>query len=344
MRFPLIAALLMSSLALGVSQGAHGQIKLIPEYDAETKLSRPIETLDDFRSRLTIGVYEDPRLANPQRLREIIAELDLRTPLGQPVTNLVIHPDTGDFVGVDSGSIEFVGTLPDGSIVISARDPAGRFTKADKNQLAWVQPNGVPVAFDLVDVGQSNVKMSFTLLLDRSGSMANVMDKVLVTTRHFLSKLPANAECTVISFAEEWVNHTPGGAQPCNSVKLDKSMKASGYTDIFGPLSAIYKRYASPAYSGWQKAVIVITDGVVTRNADQGPRVKSEKGDVRTFVFWLGDREEKHLANIADYFLARQGDVQTFLGNYFGELGEAYRNQQILKPRVDTAHDPKIVQ
>lgn len=335
MRKHFATLLLALPLALGAIASAHGQIKLNPEFNPETKLTRPIETLDDFRSRFTIGVYEDPRLASPQRVREFIERLDLRTPLGRKVTDVVIHPDTGAFVGVDNGSIQFTGTLPDGSIIISTRDPGGQFTKADKDRLAWARPDGKPVCFDLVDVAQSDVKMSFTLLLDRSGSMANVMDEVLATTRHFLSLLPGNAQCSVVSFAGSWTNHTPGGSQQCNAVRIS-GIRSGGSTDIFSPLSAFYERYATPAYDGWQKAIIVITDGVVTRNADAAPRVKSQKGDVKTFVFWLGNREEKHLADIADHYLTQQGDVRSYLGEVYGFLGDAYRTQQVLKPRACT--------
>lgn len=341
MRARLIPILLALSVALGATDAAGGKIKLIPEFNPETKLDRSIKSIEEFRSRLTVGVYEDPRLADPQRLREIIAELDLHTPLGRKVTDLIIHPGTGDFVGFDSGSIEFVGTLPDGSIVISTRDPTGTFTKAKADQLAWVRPNGEPVCFDAVDIGRSEAKMSFTLLIDRSGSMTNVMGQVLATTQHFLSELPANAECSVASFAGDWKLHTAYSGQMCSAARVRGGIAAKGSTDVFTPLSHFYQRYAAPAYDGWQKAVIIITDGAVTQNEDQAPRVKAAKGDVKTFVFWLGNRKEEHLADIADYSLSRQGDVRSFLGNYLGELGDAYGSQQVLKPRACTPQQSK---
>lgn len=334
MRTRLIASLLAVLLVFGVALESDAKIKLIPEYDPQTKLGRAIESVDDFRALLSVGIYEDPRLASPQRLREIIAELDLRTPLGRTVTDLIIHPDTGAFVGIDTGSIQLVGTLPDGSVIVSTRDAGGQFTRAAKNGLAWARPNGAPVCFDLLDVGQSDAKMAFTLLLDRSGSMANVMDEVVATSRHFLSLLPGNAECSVASFADDWTNHTPGGAQQCGAVQIGSAISARGSTDIFSPLSAFYARYATPAYDGWQKAIIIITDGIVTKNKDQGARVKAQKGDVKTFVFWLGKHEDRYLAEIADYFLTRRGDVRTYLSQVYGVIGDAYGKQQVLKPRA----------
>ena len=122
--------------------------------------------------------------------------------------------------------------------------------------------------------------------------------------------------------------------QQCGAVHIDNVISARGSTDIFSPLSAFYTRYAAPAYDGWQRAVIVVTDGVVTKNKDQGARVKAQKGEVKTFVFWLGDHEEQYLADIADHFLTRQGDVRAYLNQVYGVIGDAYGKQQVLKPRA----------
>lgn len=335
---------LMASAALALVMGAAGvaaaRPKLIPEYDVQTGLTRPIETADDFRAKLSIGIHEDPRLASPARLKEIIEALDLRTPLGRKVTGLIVDPASGNFVGIDRGSMTFVGNLPDGSIIVSVRDASGAFSKAAKDSLAMASPDGKRVCFDLVDIDRSNAKMIFTLLLDRSGSMAGAMDEVLATTWQFLSALPGKAQCTVASFAEDWNNLTPGGRQACGAVRLPRSIAAGGSTDIYGPLSAFYRQYGRPGFETWQKAVIVITDGVVTKNAGEADRIKAgllkEKGAVKTFVFFLGRHSEEFLAGLADHFIVRNGDIGTYLKQVYGVIGEAYGKQQVLKPRACT--------
>ena len=331
-----LTAVLLASAALPVAAGA--EIVIIPEYDMETVLGAEILTPEDFGTRLTVGVYEDPRRASTQRVREIIEELDLRSALGAPVVDILIHPDTGDFVGIDRGSVDLVGTLPDGSVIISARDAQGRFAPVTRDMLVWSRPDGEPVCYDVLAIDDTDAPMSFALLVDRSGSMDAVMADVVDTTNHFLDLLPSNAQCTVVTFADDWTEVTPWPAPHCRDVRLDDSVQAGGGTDIYGPLAAAYAAYARPAFDGWQTAVIVITDGAITENVDDaGPtrdRLAAAKDDTRTFVFWLGDHTEEYLAGLADYFIGRQGEVAAYLTDVYGVVGEAYRSQQVLRPRA----------
>lgn len=331
----------LTALLLASTAGpAHGEITLIPPYDENQVLGVEILTPEDFGMQLTVAIFEDPRQASPQRVREIIEELDLRTPLGRPVVDVLIHPGTGDFIGIDRGSIELVGTLPDNAVIVSARDAQGHFAAVSQTALAWSRPNGEPVCYDLVDIADTDAPMGFTLLVDRSGSMDAVIDDVVTTTNHFLDLLPGNARCTLITFADEWTALTPWPAPYCREVRLDPTITAGGTTDIFGPLEAAYAAYARPTFDTWQTAVIVITDGVDTEAGDRADRIRSRlaglKDDTRTFVFWLGNHTDAYLVGLADYFIARQGDVAGYLEGVYGTLGEAYRRQQVLRPRPCT--------
>lgn len=180
--------------------------------------------------------------------------------------------------------------------------------------------------------------MHFILMLDRSGSMANVMEQVKATSRQFLAALPANAYCSVVSFASGWSDHTGGKTQQCSGLKLDEKISAGGGTDLYTPLAALYRHFGAPGYVDWQTAVIIITDGAI--NSSNAERTKAEllaaKGKVKTFVFWLGDHTEKHLAGLADAFISRQGEITPYLSEVYGAVGEAYRKQQVLKPRACT--------
>ena len=332
-----LAAALLATAAMPAMAGA--EITIIPEYDADAVFGGEILTPQDFGARLTVGIYEDPRLASPQRVREIVEALDLQSALGAPIVDILIHPDTGDFVGIDRGSVELVDTLPDGSVIISARDPQGRFTAATRDTLVWSQPNGVPVCFDVLDIDDTDAPMSFTLLIDRSGSMDGVMMDVVDTTNHFLDLLPGNAQCTVVSFAADWTRHTPSPPLHCRDFRLHPDdIAADGATDLYGPLEAAYITYGGFRYDGWQTAVIVISDGADTQAGDDADRTRARldaaKEDTRTFVFWLGHHTEAYLAGLADYFIGRQGEVAAYLTEVYGAVGEAYRRQQVLRPRA----------
>lgn len=338
MRRFLAAAAAAAIWAAGVSAPAQGQITITPEYDPATPLTRAIQSAEEFRAKLNIGVYEDPRIVSPQRLREILAELDLRTRLGRRVVNIAIDPHTGYFVGIDEGSISYVGNLPDGSIIVSARGATGAFTRPSADHLVWARPDGTQLCFDAVDVGQSKAGMRVTLLIDRSGSMTSVMGQVIETTRRFLQELPPNAICTLVSFAGDWTEYTRPGGEPCGQVRVPGNIRAWGSTNILGPLGEAFARYSAPALAADQRAVIVITDGDDTDHGREAgelkARLKTAKGDTRTFVFWLGNATGAYLDTLADYSLSQQGDVGRYLSDVYGVFGEAYSAQRVLRPKA----------
>jgi uncharacterized protein with von Willebrand factor type A (vWA) domain len=230
--------------------------------------------------------------------------------------------------------------LPQGRIIVSARDAGGAFTRPGAERLAWAGADGKRVCFDMESIEAAPPKMAFTLLIDRSGSMAGVIGEVLTTARDFLALLPARAQCTIASFAEARTLHTPPGGQDCGAVRLPGALAPGGATDIYGPLREAYLRHADPARAGWQGAVILITDGIITHDVARAKALKAElmamKGATRTFVFWLGDHQAAALTDLADYFIARRGEVGTALARVLGSIGEAYAAQVVLRPRACT--------
>lgn len=338
MRRPLTAASLAVLLWAAGAVVSRGEITITPEFDPATTLTRPIESIGEFRERLRVSIYEDPRLASPERLRAMLAELDLRSAQGRPVVDIIVEPQTGHLIGVDHGSIDYVGTLPDGGVIVSTRDDAGAFTRSRSESLVWARPDGTRLCFDTVDIGRTQAAMHFTLLVDRSGSMANVMDQVIATTRRFLTELPPNAQCTLITFAAEWTTLTPGGSRPCGQTSVPDHISAGGGTNILDPLGEVFTRYNTPPLDQGQRAVIIITDGDDNAHGANARAVRDRliaaRSNIRTFVFWLGNRTGTHLDAIADYFLTRQGEVGRYLTEAYGVLGQAYASQQVLRPRA----------
>jgi len=309
---------------------------IVSEYDTSTAMARPIRSAEDFAGRLTVEILPDARSANPTELRDLLARLDLRTPSGLPIADVVIDPNAGGFVGVDDGTIELAGSHPDGSLVIAHRNTEGRYAPIPAERLIWARPDGSPVCHTLQSVRDMAPQIAVTLLLDRSGSMQNVADDVLETTRHFLSLLPDQATCTVASFAEDMTAYTPQDGEPCGAVTLPDTLPTGGATDIYQPLSDAYLSYANPDLDGWQKMVVVITDGVITAGAWQADvlhsQVRADNGETRTLVYWLGQHDAKHLQGLADYFIQDRGEVRASLTRVLDTLGDAYGTQQVLTP------------
>ena len=179
--------------------------------------------------------------------------------------------------------------------------------------------------------------MAFSILVDRSGSMMDVMDDVRKAVRNLLGLLPDNALCEVIGFNHRWEQLGPGSRQPCRADRFDfDKLNADGGTDIYSPLSAVYETYRKSAFDGWQRGVFVITDGQLGDdlvNAEQRRRALAVlKEKAFTTVFWHGNNAgaAKHFVGLADAYLASGGDLKALLSASLGLVGEQYRGQVVL--------------
>lgn len=175
--------------------------------------------------------------------------------------------------------------------------------------------------------------MTFALLLDRSGSMAGVMDDVRRAARSFLHALPPRAHCAVGAFSDEYsFERSEGfGGDACGSRAFTmQGLTPRGGTNLFVPLKATYEWLASKG-PNHQKAVIIITDGQVNERLDLAAQARAAKGDTVTFVYYLGQIDDTWLKDLADNYLRHEGDLRAALPRYFSVVSEAYRRQVVLR-------------
>lgn len=331
-------ALLAATAAPAMAEG----IRLVPRIaPAETALS--LQRMHDFEATLSLRLRTDPRRLTPDRRREYVRSLDLADRAGRPVgEGFAVESAHDVVVGFSGGSVEIVRTGEGGEAALSLltlfKDDQGRIVAPEPDQLTVVTPEGEPLCFEQQSALASGMLegMWFFLLLDRSGSMSGYIPDVLATARAFLDALPESAHCSVYSFADSWITHSPGSrARPCRADAFNLGgLEAGGGTDLFTPLSHIYRHFGEDSeYAAWQRAVIAITDGRVSGSYGEGGDATSLaglKGETLTFVYWLGDHNEAGLQSLADSYIEHQGSLRTSLARYFEILSEAYNLQQVL--------------
>ncbi|MCA9944516.1 MAG: VWA domain-containing protein, partial [Anaerolineales bacterium] len=233
----------------------------------------PIITLHsayDFKRKVSLKINLDPAFMPADVLLRAISRLELFDNNGVRITSGVdIDPDTKLVIGFSGGSSEIIKARSHTggmSVLASFKDHSGKFISAPKDQLAVYDHQGNKLCFDYKSVNQTPQKMTFILLLDRSASMASVMDEVKRSAITFLKSLPPSAQCAVASFNHGFTYHNEY-FQSCNlgDFKLD-DMIAEGGTDLLVPLLRAHESLGRAEFADHQKAVIVITDGQITQN------------------------------------------------------------------------------
>ena len=77
-----------------------------------------------------------------------------------------------------------------------------------------------------------------------------------------------------------------------------------------------YESLSQHYFKDYQKAVIIITDGHISTDAKLRQEVQNAKKDVLTFVYFLGQKEDRHLVGLADAFLKSTSDIKNNLDQY----------------------------
>ena len=172
--------------------------------------------------------------------------------------------------------------------------------------------------------------MAFTLLLDRSGSMADVISDVQESAKSFLKDLPPSAECALASFNGSFSYHNLY-FQNCNGgdFKL-QTLSAEGGTDLYSPLLSAYESLSRECFEDYQKAVILITDGQIPSDDETKKELLAAKNDTLTFVNFLGNKNDEQLIGLADAYLQTTSDIKSSLQQYFHSLSTAYGAQKVL--------------
>ena len=212
-------------------------------------------------------------------------------------------------VAFSGGTSEIIKTtrLPNGFQVIgSFKDRSGNFVSPPIGSLAVYSTGGEKLCFEYKNVIKAAPKMVFMLLVDRSGSMYEVMDDVKASARGFLKSLPPTAICAVSSFNSGFTYHNEL-YENCNGGQFNlRYLEAQGGTDLYTPLLRAYNSLAQDYFNDYQKAVVIITDGQISPSAALRKQVLSAKKDTLSFTYFLGEKEEAHLIGLSDVFLTQK--------------------------------------
>jgi hypothetical protein len=211
------------------------------------------------------------------------------------------------------------------NIFLDARDARGsiRLRPEELGLFTW---EGAPVCFALKDVEEVDTRLLFDILIDRSGSMRAYMPMVQDAVVRFFAHLPANARCRVTSFNEAYRRHTPTYG-PCTAEAQGlEQLVGQGNTDIFGALAGVYDDHHVAGEH--QRAVVVVTDGV--GQSDLSKAAVAAKKNAVTFIYWLGDYDERRLTGLADASIYGRDDAEATLDRYFQSINDAVRAQQVI--------------
>lgn len=340
MRRPIAAtALALAAGALAASSAP--ALEVLSSVDPEAPVSLSLDALSDFEANIPLRVITDPSRVDDSRLQELVQEIDLRDGDGRPIgPGRAADRQADVVVGYSGGSAEIVRAEqgPSGPRVIGLfRDTGGQIVSPAPGTIGIASLTGEPRCFDAVPITQAAdpPPMWFVLMLDRSGSMNGHMSEMIEAAEAFLDTLPDTAQCSILSFADTWTLHGDQAANACRPESFDLSgLQAGGATDIFAPLSAVYRVFGRAEFADWQRAAVILTDGRVSDAPEEAAHRREEllaaKGEALTFVYWLGDHDERDLRELADSFITHRGEVRSALAQYFEVLGEAFTRQQVL--------------
>lgn len=263
------AAIMVALIGLAAPVFAQTKFTIISRVDQESTAQIDLERWLDFEANVSLKVRTDPALVPTARVIELVESIPM----------------------VDDAGIVRVRDQPSGLEVAALfKDHQGKIVTPPQGSLAAYTTGGQRLCFDqsVVEREVDNpVPMAFTLLLDRSGSMNDVIDEVRQAALGFIAALPDTAQCTVVAFGTSY-SVDPGQGLGTNSCRaenfLHQPLGLDGTTDLFTPLGWTYSTLAAPHMADHQKAVIILTDGGVNERTKDVVLMEALKRDALTFV------------------------------------------------------------
>ena len=294
-----------------------------------------IRSAYEFEKQISLKVKPDPRFLPSDVFIRKISEMGLYDSKGIRITSGFDVDTQNDLVLAFSGGVaQIIKSTPSPlGIVLTAnfKNSQGNFISPPKDSVALYTTAGEKLCFEYNDVHIAAPKMAFVLLLDRSGSMAEVITDVKNSAQRFLKELPKSAECAVGSFNGSLSYHHKY-FENCNCGNFNlTALDAEGGTDLYTPLMSAYQSLSREDFKDYQKAVIVITDGQIAADPKMKKALLSAKKDILTFVHFLGRKNDAQLIGLADTYLQTTTDIKASLKNYFHSLGIAYGSQKVLQ-------------
>lgn len=288
-----------------------------------------------FARGFRLKIKVDRETITGKQFGKYIRSLRLRTENGRPIESFDYTAEEDLIVGTSRQTginINHVERTAKGKhIFISSRNDRGDFSKLRKDDIGVFGTDGVSQCFDVRDVEDVDTIMLFDILVDRSGSMSYFIPAVREAVTRFMAHLPSYARCRVTSFNDSYKRHTPNHRLCVAGTHGLDGLIGTGGTDIFGALAAVYDDQQPTREA--QRAVVVVTDGV--GNSNIAKEVLQQKKNAVTFVYWLGEYDQSHLAGLADEYIYGRDDVRTTLNRYFESIGSAVREQQVIVTRRD---------
>ena len=291
----------------------------------------------DFEKQISLKVKPDPEFEPSDILIKTISKMGLTDARGIHITSGFDIDLKNDLVlAFSDGTSEIIKSSsgPSGlTLIANFRDNSGHYVSPVKDSVALFTTSGDPLCFKYKDVKKAAPKMAFILLLDRSGSMEEVISDVRDSAQTFLKDLPKSASCALASFngSLTWHNKVFENCN-CGDFSLE-DLSAGGTTELYTPLLDAYESLSRNTFRDHQKAVIIITDGQIEPDEDMKQKLVASKKDILTFVYFLGQKYEHPLIGLADGFLQTTSDLKTSLDHYFGSLSTAYGSQKVLEVR-----------
>ncbi len=296
-----------------------------------------VRSIYDFEQQISLKVKTDPKMEVSDALIKTVSKLEMFDAHGVAITSgFDVDPAHKLVLAFSGGTSEIIkaSKAPNGwHIIGSFRDEYGNFISPPPGSLAVYTMNGEKLCFDYKTVQQAAPKMGIALLLDRSGSMYGNMDSVKSAAQDFLNILPKSAECAVGSF-DTSITYSHMHYQSCSGGGFGfETIEAGGGTDIYVALKDAYTVLSGSYFNGYQKAVIIITDGYTMNDAARKQELLGLKHDILTFVYFIGGDRKDELEEITDHFIAQGGNLKQSLAQYFNSIGQAYNTQKVLAVR-----------
>lgn len=221
--------------------------------------------------------------------------------------------------------LKIVKIIPPHKVVISAIKD-GKPIKLDGHDVSVRHIDGRDKPYKIQNLEDSGVKLRFVLAIDRSGSMVRHMPAVEKAAQEFMAGLAKNAECFVLSFANDIKAHTKKFL-PCRRVsRAVRGFTADGGTDLVGALEKAYGSFPSDNDESFD-GVFLISDGLGNSGKPLSSIVK--KGPL--FAYWFGDStERKEIEKIVDAVVQNTKNTSALMQKFFKTATQNYSNLQVI--------------
>lgn len=327
--------LLLTTVFLGAVTAQAVTVKSSVEEGMERNVT--ITTFEDWEEQpLYKPLPRSPHSGTPERKVKIYPSVDTTNKIAVGVfgvdtttpENLYI-PDQIDGYSVEV--LRIIDKMPERyKILIDGRDKNGKAAAPQFTVVQAVNNKGQPVCFEVQTIAQQRSPVHyFSLLIDKSGSMSGETFKTLKReAKRFLSSLPSNSQCRVLAFNSSVEQVHKGEFEACGIIDVS-GLKATGGTELYQPLQGEFTRYKDPFYQNKTATVVMITDGQIAEDKATKANLQTLKGNTYNLVYFMGQKQEKHLVGLADNFVD-ENTIDFTLTEYLKGVAGTINKQRVL--------------